>query len=232
MVMAMILAHLVGDFILQWDALALWKSTQLRGVLVHGAIVFAVTWLFIQPFDPGWWQGVVFISLTHVAIDAASLLRPPPFSPLVRFTVDQVLHFLMIFLALIAGGFLSWGSVGSDFVAAALATPRLTAVTAYAFITMPAWVVLKFAVYAAVKHAPPDFPAKPSKYVGIAERLLIATFVALGQIFLVPLVTLPRVVSAWPQLRNHQLDAVYLTEFVASATLAVGTGIFLRLLLT
>lgn len=229
--MAMILAHLVGDFILQWDALARWKATDMRGVLAHGAIVLAVTWLFTLPFDPGWWQGVLFIGLTHIAIDAAQLLFKPPCSPMLRFTIDQTLHFLMIFIALVAGGYLSLGSLGADLIAGAEATPWLTALTAYAFITMPAWVLLKFAVYAALRHSPPDFPAKPSKYVGIAERLLIATFVALGQVVLVPLVALPRVVSAWPQVRAHQLDSVYLAEFVASAGLAVVTGLILRLVL-
>lgn len=228
----MILAHLVGDFILQWDALAQWKATELRGVLAHGAIVLGVTWLFTLPFDPGWWQGVLFIGLTHVVIDAAQLFIKPPISPLLRFTCDQALHFLMILIALIAAGYLTLGSLGQDFIASTLATPRLTAITAYAFITMPAWVLLKFTVYAAVKHAPPDFPAKPSKYVGITERLLIATFVALGQVILVPLVTLPRLVTAWPQVRAHELDAVYLTEFLASAALAIGTGVFLRVLMT
>lgn len=46
MVIAMYLAHLVGDFILQWDNLAQWKSRELKGVLVHGLIIFLTTWFF------------------------------------------------------------------------------------------------------------------------------------------------------------------------------------------
>lgn len=232
MIMAMILAHLVGDYILQWDALARRKSIDIRGVILHGAIVLVVTWLFAMAIDPSWWAGVLFISLTHFVIDAVQVYYKPPIPPLARFTVDQLLHFTMIFLALAAGGYLTLQTLGQDLAANATAMPWLTAVTFYAFITMPAWVLLKFAVYAAVKRAPPDFPAQPSKYVGITERVLIATFVASGQVLLVPLATLPRLVTAWPQAKQNQLDRVYVAEFLASACLAVATGIALRLVLT
>ena len=230
MVIAMILAHLVGDYVLQWDRLARWKSLSLQGVMVHGAIILAVTWLFALPFDASWWKGVLFISVTHILIDAAQVYYKPPITPLLRFSIDQALHFAMIFIALVAGGYLTIGSLGADLLASAVATPWLTAVTIYAFVTMPAWVLLKFTVYAVVEHAPPDFPAKPSKYVGITERVLITTLVAFGQILLVPLVTLPRLIVAWPQAKQHQLDRVYLAEFLASATLAIGTGLVLRML--
>ena len=59
MITAMLLAHLVGDYVLQWDALAAWKSRALAGVAVHAAIVTAVTWLFALPFAPDWWQGIL-----------------------------------------------------------------------------------------------------------------------------------------------------------------------------
>ena len=64
----------------------------------------------------------------------------------------------------------------------------------YVFITMPTWVLLKFVVYGLMKGQAPDFPAGPNKYVGITERVLIATLVAFGQVLLVPLVALPRLV--------------------------------------
>ena len=35
MVIAMFLAHLVGDYVLQWDELAAWKAREMKGVIVH-----------------------------------------------------------------------------------------------------------------------------------------------------------------------------------------------------
>lgn len=231
MIMAMVLAHLVGDYILQWDRLAAAKSYSLRGVLLHGLIITLTTWAFSLPFDTTWLAGVAFISGTHILIDAAQVYIKPPISPLLRFLIDQTLHFLMILLALVAGGYLAWGQIVEGTVASAAETPYLAALTLYAAITMPAWVALKFVTYAVVKHQPPNFSAGPSKYVGIAERLLMSTMIALGQFFLIPLASLPRLISLRTDGTAVQLDSVYYTELAASMGLALLAGIGLRLLL-
>ena len=112
MTIALFLAHLVGDYILQWDALALAKSRSFKGVLDHCAIVALVTLLFALPFsNPIWWEGVLVISVAHFVIDAGQLWVKPPLAPLARYVLDQSLHVLVIVMALAWGGFLdlfSW----------------------------------------------------------------------------------------------------------------------------
>jgi hypothetical protein len=71
MIIAMLLAHLVGDFLLQWDALAAWKSRSVNGAAFHGSIVLAVTLLFAALIDPTWWPWARLIGLTHIALDAS-----------------------------------------------------------------------------------------------------------------------------------------------------------------
>jgi len=95
---------------------------------------------------------------------------------------------------------------------------------------MPTWVLLKFLVYGLMKGQPPDFPAGPNKYVGIAERVLIATLVAFGQVLLVPLVALPRLVMEWPRVVRGGGDTVYLAELISSMVLAVAVGLGLAAL--
>jgi hypothetical protein len=226
----MLLAHLVGDYVLQWDALAQWKSRELRGVVVHSIILFAVTALFAIPFNPTWFGGVLLIGFSHFLIDAAQFVLKPKMQPLLRFIIDQVLHFFFIFLALVWGGYLEWGNLWAGIVADAEAYPRLTAVLGYAFITMPTWVLLKFVVYAMVKGQPPNFPAGPNKFVGISERIIITTLVLFGQVLLVPLVALPRLIVEWPRVVDGGGDMIYLTELVSSVLLAVGVGLALSAL--
>jgi hypothetical protein len=230
MVMAMILAHLVGDYVLQWDALAQWKSRELRGVIAHSIVLFAVTALFAAFIDPTWWWGVLFISVTHFLVDAAQFYFRPPIPPLLRFLIDQFLHFLFILIALLAGGYLVWGAIWPGIVADAQSQPLLTALVGYVFITMPTWVLLKFVVYGLVKGQPPDFPAGPSKYVGITERVLITTLVLFGQILLVPLVALPRLMMEWPRVVRGGGDVVYVAELISSVVLAVAVGLGLSAL--
>jgi hypothetical protein len=230
MIIAMLLAHLVGDYILQWDSLALWKSRELRGVLAHGLVVTFVTFLFILPFDPTWWQGAAFISILHIAIDAVQLRLRPPISPLFRFILDQIAHFTVIGMALVGGGYLAPASILPDLIHMLQNERIWLYLLGYAFVTMPAWVLVKFAAYGLVKGAPPAFPGISNKYLGILERVLITTFVALGQFILVPLIAIPRLVVEWPTVRDGEETAVYLAEFLASITVAVLTGLAFTLL--
>lgn len=230
MIIAMFLAHLVGDYILQWNSLAAWKARELRGVFFHCVIVFIVTWAFILPINPGWWPWVVFIGVLHFLIDAVQLKIKLPVPPLVRFTVDQFAHFAVITFALAAGGYLDVHYVGLNIQTSLQSDRLMLFALAYAFITMPAWVVVKFAAYGLVNGSAPDFSGS-SKYLAMLERILITTFVALGQFFLVPLVILPRLMMEWPEVVRRGDTAVYLAELLASVTLAVAIGLLLSFLL-
>ena len=228
MIVAMFLAHLVGDFILQWDRLAQWKSRELQGVLVHGLIVTAVTWLFALPFAPGWWQGILFIGIAHTFIDATQWAHKLPGSPLFRFLADQFLHLLVIIIALAAGGYLYPGAAANDIQLGFQNHYLLVFLLGYAFLTMPAWVLLKFVGYAVVERTGPSFLDGSSKYLGIMERILAATLILMGQFLLVPLVAIPRLFFERKQLGNKARRNLYLFELLVGVTLAVVVGLALR----
>lgn len=228
MVIAMFLAHLVGDYIFQWNSLAAWKSRALSGVVVHCLVVLAVTWLFILPFNPGWWPWVLAIGVAHFFIDAVQLRLKPPIPALARFGLDQAAHFLVITLALAAGGYLDLAALVQSSLALLQSDLLLIYLLGYAFVTMPAWVLVKFTAYGLVQGSAPQF-GDSSKYLGIMERLLMTTFVAMGQYLLVPLVILPRLLMEWPQVANGDRAPVYLAELLASITLAVSVGILFQL---
>ncbi|MBK7897048.1 MAG: DUF3307 domain-containing protein [Candidatus Promineifilaceae bacterium] len=228
MVIAMFLAHLVGDYIFQWNSLAAWKSRALSGVIVHCLVVLGVTWLFILPFDPNWWPWVLAIGIAHFLIDAIQLRVKLPIPELARFSLDQAAHFLVITLALAGGGYLDVAALLQNGLALLQSDLLLIYLLGYAFVTMPAWVLVKFTAYGLVQGTAPQF-GDASKYLGIMERLLMTTFVAIGQYLLIPLVILPRLLMEWPQVANDERAPVYLAELLASVTLAVLVGILFRL---
>ena len=228
MIIAMFLAHLVGDYILQWNSLAAWKSRALKGVLVHCLVVLAVTWLFILPFNPGWWPWVLAIGIAHFAIDAVQLRIKLPIPELARFSLDQLAHGVVITLALAGGGYLDLSAVMQSSLSILQSEWLLIYLLGYAFVTMPAWVLVKFTAYGLVQGSAPQF-GDSSKYLGILERLLMTTFVAVGQYYLVPVVILPRLLMEWPQMANEERAPVYLVELLVSVTLAVLVGLLLRL---
>ena len=226
MIVAMILAHLVGDFVLQTDKLAAWKARDISGVAVHGLVVTIITALFALPFKPFWWQGVLFISLAHVLIDASQLYYKLPVAPITRFLIDQLLHFLSIFIALYAGGYLDLSVVQSTY------SPQLQTIlivaTGYAFITMPTWVLLKFVGYALVEGSPPVFPDRFHKYAGIVERIVVLTVVLAGFVLLVPLLMMPRMWMERNQLADKEGRPLLLFECLAGIALAVMVGLVIR----
>jgi hypothetical protein len=97
----------------------------------------------------------------------------------------------------------------------------------YAFITMPAWVLVKFTSYGVVQGSAPEFPGRTNKYVEILERILITTFVLFGQFLLIPLVVLPRLSIEWSDVQKNDNTALYLMELLSSITVAVIVGLLL-----
>jgi hypothetical protein len=228
MITAMFLAHLVGDYILQWDALALAKSREFKGVFFHCIIITIITWLLALPFSNHiWWQGILFISLTHFLIDVVQLYYKPNIAPLFRFILDQILHFSVILVALWWGGFWEPVWLAGWVTAVSQNQTLLYKLLGYAFITMPAWVIIKFLAYGLIQGGAPNFPEGTNKYIGIIERILIATFVSLGQFILSPLITLPRLALEWPKFAGEERNNVYIVELLASIALATMTGLVL-----
>jgi hypothetical protein len=245
MFLAMLLAHLVGDYILQWDKLSHWKSQALTGVLAHGSIVLTVTWLFILPFDPSWWPWVLFIGVTHILIDGLGLpvrrrlgQRNSGSIALALFATDQALHLSIIALALCQSGYLKLPLSGHDFLTTFRANQLLAYLLGYAFLTMPAWILVKFISCGLIPGTAPDFSGRmQDKYLGMAERVLIATLVLVGQFAFVPLVALPHLMVVWPQVSDQvqgggsaslRRTLVHLAEQAVSIALAIATGLGLR----
>lgn len=227
MVIAMLLAHLVGDFVLQWDSLARWKSHDIKGVLVHCLILSAVTAAFALSIDPSWWSGILLISISHLIIDSYWVLKNYFISPLTRVLIDQAIHIFIILLALVMTGYLQWSNLWGGIMADAQANPLLTAMLGYTFLTMPAWVMLKFLIFGIMKGRPPNFSVGLGKYMSIGERLIIMTLVLFGQALFLPLVALPRLVLDRRQIGEADQD-VYVVELVSSVVLAIGVGLLIR----
>ncbi len=234
MIIAMLLAHLLGDYVFQWDTLAAWKSRSLCGVAVHGAIVLVVTVFFAALIDPAWWLWAFFIGLMHIAIDGSwvainrsAAARSGRYG-LVRLLTDQALHIGVILLALCASGYLSPATLPQTFVHE-VQTHRLWAIAlGYVFVSLPAWIFIEFTLYGLIAGSAPDFTrVRQFKYVGSLERGLILTFVATGQYILVPVVALPRLVLEGPTYFGDKHTTLYLAEWLGSLALAVFIGLIL-----
>ena len=229
MALSMYLSHLIADYVLQWDRLALWKSREYKGVIVHGLIVLAMAWACALPFYTGWWPWVLFIWLTHTAVDAIRLRLGKAFPALMLFLLDQAVHLSIITFALVESGYLNVSATLANLTPALLTERVLVLAIGLVFVTAPAWVVVEYIVYGLLRGSGPDFSQAPNKYVSSLERALMTVSVLLGQIALVPLVALPRLAMEWRLVAGSPRATVYVAELLASVALAVAVGLGLRL---
>jgi hypothetical protein len=232
MIEAMVLAHLLGDYVFQTDGLARWKQRSLWGVVVHGAVVTATLWLCSFPIDPHWWPYALGLGALHTAIDVVRA-RLGPISPkvdLALFLGDQVAHGLTIVGALALSGWLAARPAVTTLGLWLQDGNRLLLLAGYILLTMPAWVLLHFLVRG-MGAKQTSLPGRPGeKYLGMIERSLIATFVLAGQLLLVPLVVAPRLVMEQGNGRAAAEPLAYLNELLVSVGLAVAVGYALRAL--
>ncbi len=90
---ALVLGHVLGDFVLQTDTMVA-RKREARVMLLHVAIVTAATWIALG-LPPAPWL-VALIAVSHAAIDAAKLRwGGPGFRP---FALDQAAHVAIIAL--------------------------------------------------------------------------------------------------------------------------------------
>ena len=231
MVTMLILAHLLGDYLFQFDFLARWKSRSLWGVVAHGGIVTLTTVACAGLVDPGWWRYAALIGATHTLIDVvrARLVHAQNTTwDMVYYLLDQVIHVGIIVLtvtlrpATVAGG-------------RAVAPQILAFAIGYLLLLQPAWVLLRFIVRGVWGPGAAPHLGVGEKYEPMIERVLIASFVLAGQVALVPLVLLPRRLTAI-RVQNDGLGVLmqltgHWAETALSVLLAAGVGLILRIII-
>ncbi|MFZ5919019.1 MAG: DUF3307 domain-containing protein [Chloroflexota bacterium] len=230
MLPAMILAHLLGDFVFQNDRLAHWKSHSLTGILVHSGIVTLGLWLCSLPFTCDWWPYALGIGASHALIDLARVKVGPttPTVNLALFLADQATHGLTIVIGLAWAGWLAPRPAGTPFGIWLQSHHRLTILIGYVLLSMPTWVSVHFVVRGMGAESS-SLPGRPGeKYAGMLERGLIATFVLLGQYLLIPLVVAPRLALDGRNGRVEAEQLGYVSELLISVALAVAVGLLMK----
>jgi hypothetical protein len=235
MIYVMLLAHLLGDYLLQFGYIARWKARSIVGVLVHGSIVTATTLVCAVLVSPSWWPYALLIGVTHTVIDMvrARLLRTSnPTWELVWYLLDQIAHITVILVVTMLGSSNHpWTELNGK--AQSLADPRLLFyLLGYLLLTHPAWVLLRFTARGVWGSGAAPGLDHGEKYGPMIERVLIASCVVIGQSYLVPLVLLPRLLVPI-RIQGRGVGVLvrpinHWAERILGTLLALGIGLALR----
>lgn len=174
-----ILAHLIGDFFLQ-TAKTIEQKNRLKWaapqLYIHGLIHFALILLLVG-FQ--YWLAAIVITVFHILIDGIKLQFQSPKNTQTWFFVDQILHIAVI------SAVWSWLTPGA-FTDFSLSIPVLAAATGFIFLTRP----VGFVIAQALSHWNQDVAEddqtekslpKAGWYIGMLERILIFSFILIGQ---------------------------------------------------
>ncbi|GGW66906.1 uncharacterized protein DUF3307 [Winogradskyella epiphytica] len=179
LILKLLLAHLIGDFFLQPQKWVKHKEKhKLKSVwlYVHVAVHLALMFLFI--WDLSYTPLILGIGLLHLIIDSFKLILQQKNNKRIFFFIDQILHIATIIglPALFYSKTYNFEFIPND--------QLLLLIICIAFLTTPASIIMKiiFSKWNIAKLTKDNESLKDAgKYIGILERLLVFTFIVVGQ---------------------------------------------------
>ena len=207
LLVALVTAHLVGDFVLQSRRMIA-RKTNLFVLLGHALIVAALSYLFAGAWVM--WEIVVVILVTHAVIDFVKVRSRR--HGLLAFSLDQTAHLLVIAL-------LAWrlgvAPVALAWVArfGARASEVLIVVSAVIAATKVSGIVIE----KAIRPFQEQLPAEAREHgflagggtIGRLERFLILMFVLAGEPGAIGFLIAAKSILRFGELRDHRKEAEY-----------------------
>ncbi|WP_417329300.1 DUF3307 domain-containing protein [Halomonas cupida] len=235
--LALVLAHLIGDFLLQpgtWIADRQQHGARsrclLKHALVHGLLALVALWLFT---DGGLMALPVaaLLGASHWLIDLGKvhLQRRRPEHPLQAFVIDQLLHLLIIgLLWLILATSLAPLQQGLELLTS---STTLCLMIAYLIVTRPMSIMIAMLMKPMAEQLDDGGTLSAAgARVGIVERLLVLTLTLLDQITAVGFVVTAKSVLRYGDLKENPDRK--LTEYVLLGTLtSIASTLILGLLI-
>ncbi len=175
----LLLAHILGDFFLQFDKWVInkeqkkWASPFLYlHVAIHGVLILIFSGVYF------WMQALIIVVL-HLLVDGMKLQFQTNTSRRTWFFADQFLHILTIIIVWIVYSQIniSWDILSN--------TKLLILVFAILFVTKPTSLIIKMIVAKwspeAIGSSDTDSLQRAGTWIGVLERLLILTFMLNGR---------------------------------------------------
>lgn len=228
----LILAHLLGDFILQPNSWVADKEKKKGSsiylyihVLLHIILAFVFLW------DRNLWWIALIIGVTHFFIDWAKLNFQTAKTKRTWFFIDQIAHLFVIgLITIFYFPFFKW----EDF----FNLRNLELITAFVFLTVPSSILIKtiISIWTPVtieeSKIQTDSLVNAGKYIGILERLLVFIFILVnhweGVGFMIAAKSVFRF-SDLAEAKQRKLTEYVLIGTLLSFGIAVLTGILVKI---
>ncbi|SFN76042.1 Protein of unknown function [Bizionia echini] len=231
LLLKLILAHLIGDFILQpksWVKSKEKRKLKSPKLYLHVAIHMALLLVFV--WDISYWPLLLTLTFLHLIIDAIKLIFQTKKSKRQWFFIDQILHIVSIFLTY-------YLYTNTTFTIFEIPTESaLLLLTCLLFLTKPVSIIMQaiFSKWNIEKLTKGNESLKDAgQYIGILERLLVFIFIIMNHWEAVGFLITAKSVFRFGDLKESKHRK--LTEYILIGTLisfgiAIITGITFQIL--
>lgn len=229
LLLKLVLAHLLGDFVLQphrWVKAKEKKKHKAWQLYVH--MLIHLTLVLLLVWDINFLIPAILLSLSHGIIDVLKLHFQRESTERFWFAVDQFLHLLVITII--------WYRIEKPEYSFALGQINLLYITALVFITTPGSIIIKtlIAQWSPVTDKPKGASLQHAgQYIGILERLMVFTFTVTNNWEAIGFLIAAKSVFRFGDLKDSR--DLKLTEYVLIGTLlsfglAMGAGLLVSAL--
>ena len=236
----LLLAHILGDFVLQptrWVKDKRKKGFRSLYLLAHIGVHLLALLVLLQ-FDSRYFLGIAFIGITHYAIDLLKIRYTTKKNSTSLFIADQVAHLLVLNLVLY---YYTPYTINFD----ALYQPKvLLVLTLLFFVTYVAGILMRLILQPWQEAIEPSKKEKlkvkntslagAGKIIGMLERLFVFAFILLNAWSAIGFLITAKSVFRFGDLtegKNRQLTEYVLIGTLLSFGLAIGAGLLFNYLL-
>ncbi len=211
----LLIAHLLTDFVLQpssWIAQRREKHFAAPMLYVHGLIAGGLTMVLF--WSEELWLIALIITVTHIVIDG---LKSYQKDNLTYFVIDQVLHILVIVLVW-HNMMMGKDSISPSDVAAMWDNDWWYVLFGYILVTFPVGYFIGFATRKWSKDLGDDDGLdNAGKWIGIAERFIILTFILFEQYEAIGLLVAAKSILRFAEAQQEEVRKK--SEYVLIGTL-------------
>ncbi|MDT0557670.1 DUF3307 domain-containing protein [Ichthyenterobacterium sp. W332] len=211
----LILAHLVGDFILQpqsWVEEKEEKKLKSLKLYFHIGIHILLMFLFVWDFSE--WKLILSIAAIHFLVDALKLILQKKKTKRLLFFIDQLLHIIAI---VVAYYIVSDESINANEL---ITENNLLLLTCLLFLTIPVSIIMRtiFSKWNIEELTKDNESLEDAgKYIGILERILVFIFIITGHWEAVGFLITAKSVFRFGDLKESKHRK--LTEYILIGTL-------------
>lgn len=234
----LLIAHFVGDFVLQSSKLAQYKNNKIKYLYYHWIIYSITFFILMSLFDSDYWL-ILFlgVSLSHLLIDyiRIDLLKKYQTNvnfykiDLISFVLDQSIHLFVIFIiSFFINGYSRIGSLLFDSIYTYIFYRHfyngLVIILFLYICTIPSAILIKkvLATYIEeenqIEHKDPN---NSGYLIGILERVIMLMLGLVGQVGAIGFVIAAKSLARFKQLEDKDFAERYLLGTLLSVAIAL-----------